>query len=680
MPEAGAPRDMEAEAEARARRQFLLAAGAAFLLLVGMLADMFPRAFGLAGDRHGGGPMRAVWAFEGLLSLLVLTGPGRSFFSGAWNQFRRRSANMDTLIALGTGTAWLYSTAVVLFPAAFPHGTGMPFYDAAGVVVALVLLGQWLEARARGRTSEVLRRLTSLQVPTARVVRDAAEAEVPLEDVGVGEVVVVRPGERIPVDGAVLQGSSYVDESMLTGEPIPVAKSEGDAVFGGTLNGPAALRLRALRVGAESALARIVEMVARAQASRPPIARLVDRVSGVFVPVVMIVAVSTFMAWYTFGGEQRLLLGLVTAASVLLIACPCALGLATPISLTVGVARMAEAGILVRNGAALESAARIQVMVFDKTGTLTLGKPAVVDMRPAPGHEEDGLLRLGAAAEALSEHPLAMAVVKAARERGIDVPEAASLRAVPGRGVVASVGRGIVRAGSRAFLESEGIDTARLTEASADLASRGRTAVWVAEDQTLVGLIGIADTLREDAREVVSRLQAAGVEVVLLSGDERRAAEAVARELGIGRVLAPVLPSDKAEEVRRLQAGGRIVGMVGDGINDAPALAQADVGFALGTGSDVAIEAADVTLIGGRLRSVPEALTASRATLRNIRQNLVGAFVYNVAAIVIATGALVPALGPHWLLSPLVAGAAMSMSSLTVVTNALRLRGIALEA
>ena len=421
-------------------------------------------------------------------------------------------------------------------------------------------------------------------------------------------------------------------------------------------------------------------MVARAQASRPPIARLVDRVSGVFVPAVMIVAVLTFMAWYSFGGEQRLLLGLVTAAAVLLIACPCALGLATPISLTVGVARMAESGILVRNGAALETAARLQVVVFDKTGTLTLGKPAVAEVRPAPGRSEDDVLGLGAAAETLSEHPLAQAVVAEARKRGLAIREAKGLHAVPGRGVRAEVDGRTLRAGSRAFLDGEGIQTGPLAAPAAELAARGRTAVWVAEGPELVGLVGVCDTLRSDAREVVARLQQAGIEVALLSGDEHAAAEAVAREVGIRRVLAPVLPQDKAAELKRLQAEGRVVGMVGDGINDAPALAQADVGFALGSGTDVAIEAADVTLVGARLRSVPEALAASRATLRNIRQNLLGAFVYNVAALVIATGALVPLLGPRFLLSPLVAGAAMSLSSFTVVSNALRLRRLPLEA
>jgi Cu+-exporting ATPase len=665
--------------ELRERRRFLMSAAAAGLLVLGMLADMAPQAFGLGGTGHESGGWRAIWALEGALSLWLLAGPGQSFFVGAWNQFRRRSANMDTLIALGTGTAWLYSTAVVALPKAFPHGTAMPFYDAAGVVVALVLLGQWLEARARGRTSEALKRLTSLQPARAHVIRDGLEIEVELGEVRVGDLLQLRPGERVPVDGSVVDGRSYVDESMLTGEPVPVAKGAGDPVFGGTLNGPAALRIRATRLGSESALQRIAGIVARAQASRPPIARVVDHVSGLFVPIVMIIAVSTFMAWYSFGGEGKLRLGLVTAACVLLIACPCALGLATPISLTVGVARMAEAGILVRNASVLETAARLQVVVFDKTGTLTLGKPTVVELVAAPGRDETELLRLGAAAEALSEHPLATAVVKAAEERGLPLSTASELHSVPGRGVTARAFGRTLSAGSRAFLESEGVDTLALAEVAAALAARGRTAVWVAEEGALVGLIGLSDTLRDEARAVVAQLRAAGLEVVLLSGDQQAAAELVGREVGIERVLAPLLPAEKLEELRRLQAGGRLVGMVGDGINDAPALAQADVGFALGTGTDVAMEAADVTLVGGRLRSVPAALAASRATLRNIRQNLVGAFAYNLVAIVIATGALVPLFGPHALLSPLVAGAAMSLSSLTVVVNALRLRRLRLE-
>jgi Cu+-exporting ATPase len=664
----------------RLGRAAVFAGSIAVLLVAGMLLDVFPAAFGLGGHgaTMGGGRTRLVWAIEGLLSLPVLLGPGRSFFVSAWNQFRRRSANMDTLIALGTGTAWIYSSAVVVAPGLFPAGTAMPFYDAAVVVLALVLLGQWLEARARGRTGQALRRLTELQPKTARVVRNGVERDLAIEAVAVGEIVVVRPGERIPVDGVVLSGSSYVDESMLTGEPTPKTRAEGEALFGGTVNGPGALRLRATQIGASSALARIVELVRRAQASRPPIARLVDRVSGVFVPLVMIIAVLTFLAWYDFGGEQRLLYATVTAASVLLIACPCALGLATPISLIVGVGRMAEAGILVRSGEALETSARIDVMVFDKTGTLTVGRPELVDVVPAPGRDANELLRLAASAESLSEHPLATAIVKGARERGIAAVPADDLEAVAGRGVRASLLGRALRVGSRSFLEAEGIATSALAEAAAKHSAEGKTLAYVAEAGALVGLLTVADSVREQARGAVAQLFAMGIDVVMLTGDEPASAEAVARSVGIQRVLARVLPGDKAARVRELQAQGRVVGMVGDGINDAPALAQADVGFAIGSGTDVAIEAADVTLVGGRLEALPVAVRASRATLRNIRQNLAGAFVYNVVAVAVATGALVPFLGPGWFLSPLIAGAAMSMSSITVVTNALRLARLSL--
>jgi Cu+-exporting ATPase len=669
--------DPRLQAERRLLRDAVFAGAVGLVLLAGMLVDLFPSWFGLPPAGHGHAPsrgLRLLWAAEGALSLPVLLGPGRTFFVSAWNQFRRHAANMDTLIALGTGAAWLYSTAVVAAPGLFPPGTAMPFYDAAVVVLALVLLGQWLEARARGRTGDALRRLTDLQAKTARVVEGGVEREVAVDEVEVGNVVVVRPGGRIPVDGVVVWGESSVDESMLTGEPIPAVKREGDAVFGGTVNGAGALRLRATQVGAASALARIVEMVQRAQTSRPAIGRLVDRVSGVFVPSVMIVAILTFMAWYTFGGEQKLLYGLVTAASVLLIACPCALGLATPISLTVGVGRLAEAGVLVRNGEALETAARIQVMVLDKTGTVTHGKPALTDVVPAPGHDAAEVVSLAAAAEALSEHPLASAIVAGAKARGVASIAAEGLEAVAGRGVRARAGGRTLRVGSRAFLEAEGIDPRALEPAADGLAGQGRTVVYVAADGVAVGLVGVADTVKPEAANVVADLRALGLEVVMITGDDARAAQAVAREVGITRVLAQVLPGDKAERIRELQAGGAVVGMVGDGINDAPALAQADVGFAIGSGTDVAIEAADVTLLGGRLEALPAAIRISRATLRNIKQNLAGAFAYNLVAVVIATGVLVPLLGPGWFLSPLIAGGAMSASSITVVGNALRLR------
>ncbi len=669
--------DPRLQAERRLLRDVVFAGAVGLLLLAGMLVDLFPSWFGLPPAGHGHAPaggLRLLWAVEGALSLPVLLGPGRTFFVSAWNQFRRHSANMDTLIALGTGAAWLYSTAVVAAPGLFPPGTAMPFYDAAVVVLALVLLGQWLEARARGRTGDALRRLTELQAKTARVLEGGVEREVAVEEVEVGNVVLVRPGERIPIDGVVVWGESSVDESMLTGEPIPAVKREGDAVFGGTLNGACALRLRATQVGAASALARIVEMVQRAQTSRPAIGRLVDRVSGVFVPSVMIVAILTFMAWYTFGGEQKLLYGLVTAASVLLIACPCALGLATPISLTVGVGRLAEAGVLVRNGEALETAARIQVMVLDKTGTVTHGKPALTDVVPGPGHDAAEVVSLAAAAEALSEHPLASAIVVGAKTRGVASIAAEGLEAVAGRGVRARAGGRTLRVGSRAFLEAEGIDPRALEPAADGLAGQGRTVVYVAADGVAVGLVAVADTVKPEAANVVAELRALGLEVVMITGDDARAAQAVAREVGITRVLAQVLPGDKAARIRELQANGAVVGMVGDGINDAPALAQGDVGFAIGSGTDVAIEAADVTLVGGRLGALPAAIRISRATLRNIKQNLAGAFAYNLVAVVIATGVLVPLLGPGWFLSPLIAGGAMSLSSITVVGNALRLR------
>ena len=663
------------DAETRLFRDFVRAGSVAVLLLVGMVVDLRPAWFGIRVDAHGHGDlsvMRWLWAFEGLLTLPILLGPGRSFFTSAWSQFRKRSTSMDTLIALGTGVAWLYSTAVVIAPSLFPPGTAMPFYDAAAIVIALVLLGQWLEARARGGTGEALEALSRLQVKAVRVRREEADVEVPADEVCVGDVVIVRPGERLAVDGEIVEGGSHVDESMLTGEPLPVGKRPGDRVFGGTLNREGALALRATQVGAETALARIADAVARAQASRPPIARLVDRVSRVFVPVVMIVAVLTFMGWYTFGGELKLLYGLVTAASVLLIACPCALGLATPISLTVGLGRMAEAGILVRNGEALQAAASLDVLCIDKTGTLTEGRPRLVEAVAVKDLDATELLRVAAAAEAASEHPLASAIVEGARERGVPIVRAASFEAVAGRGVRASLNGVLVLVGRREFVLGEAATP--LDAQAKRLSAEGRTLAWVSRDGELLGFVAVGDQLRKEARATVQGLRRLGLRVVLLSGDALSTATAVAREVGIDDVRAGLLPEQKLDAIRRLQAQGLEVGMAGDGINDAPALAQADVGFAVGSGADVAVAAADVTLLGGRLRALPAAIQASRRTLANIRQNLVGAFGYNVVAIVVATGALVPWLG-HWgLLSPLVAGAAMSLSSVTVVSNALRLR------
>jgi len=669
------------EAELRLRRDFVRAASVAALLLLGMVVDLRPAWFGIPLDAHGHGApsyMRPLWALQGLLTLPILLGPGRSFFTSAWSQFRRRSTNMDTLIALGTGVAWLYSTAVVIAPGLFPPGTAMPFYDAAAVVIALVLLGQWLEARARGRTGEALEALSRLDVKAVRVRCGEDEELVPPDAVQVGDVVVVRPGERLAVDGVVIEGESHVDESMLTGEPLAVSKRAGASVYGGTLNREGGFAFRATQIGSGTALARIVEAVRSAQASRPPIARLVDEVSRVFVPTVMIVAVLTFMGWYSFGGELKLLYGLVTAASVLLIACPCALGLATPVSLTVGLGRMAEAGILVRNGEALQKAAALDVLCIDKTGTLTEGRPALREVAAMPGVDGVELLRVAAAAESASEHPLATAIVDGARERGVAVARPASFEALSGRGVRASLNGVLVQIGRRDFVAG---DAPTPLDAEAErLSADGLTLVWVAREGVLLGLLAIGDRVRPEAREAVGGLRRLGLRVVLLTGDGLPTARAVAREVGIEELRAGLLPEGKLDAIRRLQAEGLAVGMAGDGINDAPALAQADVGIAIGGGADVAVAAADVTLLGGRLLALPAAVVASRRTLRNIKQNLAGAFVYNVLAIVIATGVLVPLLGPGALLSPLVAGAAMSLSSVTVVSNALRLRHAELRA
>jgi Cu+-exporting ATPase len=647
-------------------RQFLLASLGASFLLVGMVVDM------VSGMDHGG--MRPLWVAEGIVSLAVLLGPGRGFFLGAWNQFRQKSSNMDTLIAVGTGVAWTYSTAVVVSPGSFPEHSRMPYYDGAGVVVALVILGQWFEARARARAGEALEKLVALQAPMARVLRDGEAHEIKVEAVRPGDLLLLRPGERVPVDGVVLEGQSGVDESMLTGESLPVSKGGGDSLFGGSVNTLGSLTYRATKVGAESALAQIAEAVKRAQATRPRVARLVDRVSRVFVPSVMILAVLTFLAWYDFGGEGGALRGAIAAASVVLIACPCALGLATPLSLTVGVEAMARGGALVRNGEALEKAAKIDLLVFDKTGTLTRGKPALSDVRGAAGVEPEVVLALAASVEALSEHPLAGAIVEGARARGIALPKAEGFEASPGSGVGATVDGRAVRVGTRHFLEALGISCAPLEPALQALASRGETPVLVASDGKPIGVIAVFDSLRSEAQEAVSRVKALGVDLLLLTGDSQATAEAVGRAAGILRVRAGVKPAGKVVAVQEVQHEGKTVGMVGDGLNDAPVLSQADVGFAMGSGTDVAVAAADVTLVGGRLLSLPWSIRVARATLGNIRQNLWGAFGYNLVALVVATGVLVPFLGHAFVLTPLLAGAAMSLSSVTVVLNAQRLR------
>jgi len=633
---------------------------------------------------------------------LALTTPvlfwcGWQFFRSAWKGLRHFSANMDTLVAMGTGAAYLYSLVATIWPgffagvggaaanAAHVEGTmgGMRmvpvYYEAAAVIIVLILLGKYFEARATGRTSAAIKRLIGMQARTARVLRNGTEQDVPIETVVVGDRVLVRPGEKIPVDGSVESGQSAVDESMLTGESVPVEKAAGDSVFGATMNTTGALRLIATKVGADSALQQIVRLVQEAQGSKAPIARLADRISGVFVPIVIAIALVTFVVWWFASPvDSRLSMALVTAVSVLIIACPCALGLATPTAIMVGTGRGAEKGILIKGGEALETAHKLTAIVLDKTGTITHGKPAVTDVIPAPGGQLDEreLLRLAASAEQYSEHPLAAAIVREAAARGLPLTEPIGFQAVVGHGIEATVECRGVLVGKAALLEQRGIRST-LAESAAGLAAMGRTPMFVAVDGREAGIVAVADTVRPESKEAIATMHALGLRVVMMTGDNQRTAAAVASQVGVDVVFADVLPKDKADKVKALQAEGHVVGMVGDGINDAPALAQADVGLAVGTGTDVAMESADITLMRGDLRAVPQAIALSHATMRTIRQNLFWAFIYNVVGIPIAAGVLFPFTG--WLLSPIIASVAMAFSSVSVVLNSLRLRAQRLD-
>jgi Cu+-exporting ATPase len=607
-----------------------------------------------------------------LLTLAVMLYSGPQFFVGAWKSLRNHTATMDTLIALGMAAAWGYSMTVTIAPQLFPAGTAEPFWDVIAVVIGLVVLGQALEMRARGRTSEAVQRLIGLRPKTARVVRDGQEIDVPLAEVRVGDTLRVRPGEKIAVDGKVIEGHSLVDESMLTGEPMPVEKKTDAEVAGGTLNKSGTFLFVATRVGKDTALSRIVEMVRQAQGAKPAIGRLADKVSAWFVPTVLIIAVIAFVAWFDFGPEPHLNFAMVAAVTVLVIACPCALGLATPMSVMVGVGKAAEHGILIRNGDALQQAGQLTTVVLDKTGTVTLGKPAVTALVPTNNWDEAALLRIAASLEAGSEHPLAEAVLAAAKERGATLAPVQGFQAVAGHGVHGEVEGRHVRFGNYRFMETHGIDCQSLHAQAQQLAERAATPMFLAVDGKLAGIVAVADPIKPDSKEAIRRLHGLGIKVVMLTGDNVATAHAVAAQVGIDTVHAEVLPQDKDKQVAELMARGEKVGMVGDGINDAPALARADVGFAIGTGTDVAIESADVTLMSGSLHGVPNAIAISRATVRNIRQNLFGAFIYNVLGIPIAAGALYPFLG--LLLNPMIAGAAMAMSSVTVVSNAGRLR------
>jgi Cu+-exporting ATPase len=615
------------------------------------------------------------------LTTPVLFWAGREFFTGALAAARHRAADMNTLVAIGTFSAYAYSVVATLAPGWLAvtsssghtgHGESAPagvYYEVAAVIVTLILLGRLLEARARSRTGGAIRALMDLSPKTARVERNGSERDVPVSEVQVGDVVRVRPGEKVPVDGTVVDGTSAVDESMLTGEPLPVQKRPGDAVIGATVNTTGSFRLAATKVGADTVLQQIVRLVQEAQGSKAPIQKLADTVSGYFVPVVLCLAVFTFVAWFDFAPpETRLSFALLTFVSVLIIACPCALGLATPTAVMVGTGRGAQAGILIKGGEPLEAAGRLTTVVLDKTGTVTEGKPAVTDVSPV-GLSAEELLGLSAAAEQGSEHPLARAVADEAGRRGITIPKAESFEAVPGHGLVARVEGREVLVGNARLLSSKNVpfDAAVVERA----AGAGRTTLLVAVDGKYAGLLAVSDPVKPTSKAAVGQLHAMGLEVVLLTGDNRGTAEAVAREVGIDRVVADVLPEGKANEVRKLRESGKVVAMVGDGINDAPALAAADVGIAMGTGTDVAIEAADITLVKGDLSGVAASIALSRATMRTIRQNLFFAFAYNVLGIPIAAGVLFPLTG--WLLSPILASAAMALSSVSVVTNALRL-------
>lgn len=632
----------------------------------------------MVGEHFGGLPTfgapgtKGIWFMIALLTLVAMWYSGEHFYRGALKSWEHRQANMDTLIALGTGAAWFYSTIAIVFSDILPHQARHPYFEAAAIILAFINLGGALELRARGRTSSAIRELIGLQPRTARVIRDGQEIDIPIAEVGLDDILRVRPGEKIPVDGVVIEGHSNVDESMLTGEPMPVAKAEGDEVVCGTLNQSGTFLFKATRIGRDTVLAQIIASVRQAQATKPEIARLVDKIAAVFVPIVVAIALLTFLIWWSVGPHPAFGYAFVAAMTVLVIACPCALGLATPISIMVAVGRAAKSGILIRNGDALQSAGKLTAVVLDKTGTVTLGRPRLVHIETTDEWTEERVLQWAASLEAGSEHPLAAAVLAAAEDRNLSVLPVTAFAAVTGHGVSGLIEGQAVLLGNQALMEEDHVDIGRFSSRIAELAETGQTPILLAVNRSAVGLLAISDPIKADSREAVTRLRALGVRVLMVTGDHAITARAIAREAGIDEVRAQVLPQDKARVVKELQDQGIAVGMVGDGINDAPALAQANVGFAIGTGTDIAIESGDVVIMGGSLVKVAEAIELSRATIKNIRQNLFGAFIYNTLAIPIAAGALYPLFG--LLLNPMIAGAAMAMSSVTVVSNANRLR------
>ena len=659
----------------RNRMAFSVAVAAAIMALMAIpnTADLFP--------------------FRMDFALLALATPvqfwaGRGFYASAWSAARHLTSNMNTLIAVGTSVAYVYSLVVTFFGGtAFFEGRATDtYFDTSSAIIALVLLGKFLEARAKSRASNAIRALMDLQPKTARVVRGCQDVDIPIEDIVVGDVIVVRPGEKVPVDGIVEDGESSLDESMLTGESVPVDKGHGDEVYGGTLNGSGSFTFRATRVGRDTMLSNIVRLVEEAQGSKAPIQRMADLVSAYFVPSVIGVAALVFLAWLVFGPEPSYVTAILTAVAVLIIACPCAMGLATPAAIMVGIGKGAEYGVLIRGAQALESAHKVEVVVLDKTGTLTKARPEVTDIH-APDGNESGLLALAAAAERRSEHPLGVAIVESAAERGLALEDATKFEAAPGAGIRARVNGTSLVIGNLGMMQKEGVRLNGMESEADGFAAQGKTPMYVAADGAALGVLAVADGLKPESSEVVRTLKDQGVEVVMLTGDNERTARAIAEQVGIERVVSEVLPSDKADVIRSLQAEGKRVAMVGDGVNDAPALAQADVGVAIGTGSDVSIETADVTLVGGDLRGVSTLISLSRSTMRVIRQNLFWAFAYNVALIPVAAGilyplfasggtpeALRPILGEHGFLNPVLAAGAMAFSSVSVITNSLRLK------
>ncbi len=620
----------------------------------------------------------AVWDWtEAVLTTVILFGPGRRFFRPGWIAYRHLSPDMNSLVMTGTGAAWLYSLIVLLLPGLFPAEARHLYFDSAAVIITVILFGKFLEELAKGRTSAAIKKLLGLQAKTAHVLRDGGEEEVPIQRVRPGDVLVVRPGERLPVDGEVREGESYVDESMLTGEPDPVAKRGGDKVVGGTVNQHGVLMITATQVGKQTVLAQIIRLVERAQGSKLPIQGLADRVVRVFTPIVIAIALLSFLAWLALGPPPAITLALVSAVAVLVVACPCAMGLATPAAIMVGSGRAAELGVLYRKGEALEALSQVDTVVFDKTGTLTEGHPRLTDLAPVEGQGPGNpaytqVLRLAAAVEAGSEHPLARAIVQAAEAANLDIPPANGFQAVPGYGVQADIEGQTVRLGADRFMQREAIDIAPLAARAEALSREGKTPMYLAVAEQALAVLAVADPLKATAAAVVASLQARGVAVAMITGDNRRTAEAIARRAGIDSVQAEILPDGKAAAVSALQAQGHRVAFVGDGINDAPALAQAEVGIAVGTGTDIAIEAADVTLTRDDLGGVVTALDAARRTLRTIRGNLFWAFFYNILLIPLAAGVFYPFFG--WHLNPMIAGVAMGFSSVFVVTNSLRLR------